>query len=144
MKTNSSDPAFAAGMARHGLRSTPQREHVYRILLQERDHPTAEQVFMRAKRRMPEISLATVYNCLEALVQCDLVRLVRVQRGPSRFCPNMRKHGHFHCERCGRMFDVDLTDGSAWAIPGGFRVASCEVTLRGECGECARMDGSEN
>ena len=59
-----------------GFRFTPQREHVYDVLLQKRDHPTAEEVFIRAKREMPDISMATVYNCLDALVECGLVRQV--------------------------------------------------------------------
>src|SRR5262245_58297607 len=56
-----------------GFRFTPQREHVYSVLLQKRDHPTAEEVFIRAKREIPDISMATVYNCLDALVKCGLV-----------------------------------------------------------------------
>ncbi len=57
-------------LAKGGFRFTPQRERVYSVLLKRRDHPTAEEVFIRAKQAMPEISRATVYNCLEALVQC--------------------------------------------------------------------------
>ena len=57
-----------ARLATGGFRFTPQREHVYGVLLEERDHPTAEQVFLRAKKAMPDISMATVYNCLDALV----------------------------------------------------------------------------
>ena len=40
-----------------------------RCCVEKRDHPTAEEVFIRAKRGMPEISMATVYNCLDALVR---------------------------------------------------------------------------
>src|SRR2546430_17168938 len=67
-------------LATSGLRLTPQREHVYTVLMGERDHPTAEQVFMRAKKGMPDISMATVYNCLDALVKCRLVREVNLDR----------------------------------------------------------------
>src|SRR2546428_2832901 len=87
-----------------GLRFTRQRQHVYKVLLGRRDHPTAEEVFIRAKRRMPEISMATVYNCLDALVKSRLVRLVNVNRGATRFCPNMGEHFHFYCEECGEVF----------------------------------------
>ena len=53
-----------------GLRMTKQRKVVYGVLIDEkRDHPTASEVFTRAQNRMPSISLATVYNCLETLVQ---------------------------------------------------------------------------
>ena len=72
-------------LATSGLRLTPQREHVYNVLLGERDHPTAEQVFLRAKKDMPDISMATVYNCLDALVTSGLVKQVNLDRGATRF-----------------------------------------------------------
>ena len=78
-------------LATSGFRFTPQREHVYAVLLRKRDHPTAEEVFIRAKREMPEISMATVYNCLDALVKCGLARQVTLERGATRFCPNMQR-----------------------------------------------------
>src|SRR5262252_5381608 len=80
-----------------GFRFTPQRQHVYDVLLKKRDHPTAEEVFIRAKREMPEISMATVYNCLDALVKSGLARQVTVGRGATRFCPNMEEHCHYYC-----------------------------------------------
>ncbi len=91
-------------LARGGFRFTPQREHVYAVLLQKRDHPTAEQVFIRAKREMPDISMATVYNCLDALVKCGLARQVTLERGAARFCPNMREHCHFYCDSVRQCF----------------------------------------
>src|ERR1035441_959110 len=66
------------------FRFTPQRQQVYDVLIQKRDHPTAEEVFIRAKQAMPDISMATVYNCLDALVQCGLVRQVQLERGATR------------------------------------------------------------
>ena len=59
-------------LATSGFRFTPQRRAVYDVLLHKRDHPTAEEVFIRAKKAMPEISHATVYNCLGALVESGL------------------------------------------------------------------------
>ena len=76
---------------------TKQRKVVYEILMDERDHPTASEVFLRAKAQMPGISLATVYNCLEAMTQAGLIKQVNVVREASRFCPNLRPHAHFFC-----------------------------------------------
>src|SRR5437899_2592920 len=95
-------------LAVKGFRLTPQREHVYRVLLQEREHPTAEQVFMRAKKSLPDISMATVYNCLDFLVKCSLVKEVNLDRTAMRYCPNMHEHCHFHCDECGGVFDIDF------------------------------------
>ena len=122
-----------------GLRLTPQRQQVYEVLLQKRDDPTAEEVFIRAKRAMPEISHATVYNCLDALVQCGLVRQVQLDRGAARFCPNMREHGHFYCHVCGRIYDVDLPANlqPMVSLPCGFKAQRVEIAVHGACSDCA-------
>jgi Fur family transcriptional regulator, peroxide stress response regulator len=124
-------------LARGGFRFTPQREHVYSVLLQERDHPTAEQVFIRAKRGMPDISMATVYNCLDALVKCGLARQVTLARGATRFCPNMKPHSHFYCDNCEGVFDVKAWVEGDLALPEGFEAERCELTIRGRCPKCA-------
>lgn len=124
-----------------GFRSTRQREDVYNVLLNKRDHPTAEAVFIRAKRANPGISMATVYNCLDALVQCGLVREVNLDRGATRFCPNMEEHCHFYCDRCGQVFDVMMPADPPpprVKLPRGFRPARYQVSVRGCCAACAR------
>ena len=75
-----SETTLETGMlpeAPHGFRWTRQRREVYQVLLQERDHPTATELFLRAKAHIPDISLATVYNCLETLTQAGLVKVSR-------------------------------------------------------------------
>jgi Fur family peroxide stress response transcriptional regulator len=128
---------FSERLAASGLRLTPQRREVYEVLLQQRDHPTAEEVFIRAKADMPDISMATVYNCLTALVQCGLVRQVSLERGAARFCPNMHEHGHFYCDHCEEVFDVDLSPEVAIALPRGFRAERYDIAVHGACPKCA-------
>jgi Fur family peroxide stress response transcriptional regulator len=138
------DSQFNQRLAEGGLRLTPQREHVYRVLLDKRDHPTAETVFLRAKQTRPDISMATVYNCLDALVRCGLVKAVHHHRGATQYCPNMREHSHFYCESCGSVFDIDFVPQPAKAeipTPKGFKVTTYELTLRGLCSDCAAERG---
>jgi Fe2+ or Zn2+ uptake regulation protein len=121
-----------------GFRFTPQRQQVYDVLIQKRDHPTAEEVFIRAKQAMPDISMATVYNCLDALVQCGLVRQVQLERGATRFCPNMEEHCHYYCDECGTVFDVALTGNSTVVPrPKGFKIDHYEIAVHGLCASCA-------
>jgi Fur family peroxide stress response transcriptional regulator len=119
-----------------GLRMTPQRREVYRFLQQERNHPTANDVFIRVKDRLPNISLATVYNCLEALVQHGIIRQVNFDRESSRYCPNLSEHGHFHDEVTGVIHDVDFKPGINLAdvlnLPPGAVIDDVEITLRGK------------
>jgi len=119
-----------------GFRFTPQRQHVYEVILQKRDHPTAEEIFIRTKKAMPEISHATVYNCLDALVTCGLVRQVQLERGATRFCPNMEEHCHYFCDTCGEVFDVPLNSPTMPA-PKGFKVDHYDIAVHGLCAACA-------
>jgi len=147
MKKLEAPPSFLGLRERlqeSGLRVTPQRQHVYEVLLGKADHPTAEEVFIRAKRGMPEISMATVYNCLDALVRCELVRQVNHHREATRFCSNMQPHHHFYCDRCEGAYDIERTDDTATPpvpMPRGFKPSRYEVTIRGLCPECAKARG---
>ena len=136
--TQNSD-ALSQRLADSGLRSTPQREVVYNVLLKKRDHPTADEVYARVRAEMPTISLATVYNCLEALVQCNLVRSVNFERGPTRYCPNLRPHAHFHDEQTGKTHDIDLPadllDRVKSILPSGYNSSSIEIIFRGKVEE---------
>lgn len=127
---------LAQRLADSGLRATPQREIVYDVLLKKRDHPTADEVFARVKSERPTISLATVYNCLETLVSCDLVRAVNFERGPTRYCPNLRPHAHFHDERTGATHDIDLPPALLEKVksilPRDYDAKSVEIIFRGK------------
>jgi Fur family peroxide stress response transcriptional regulator len=125
-----------------GLRPTAQREVVFKIILEKRDHPTADEIFARVKSQMPTISLATVYNCLETLVQCQLIRQVNLERAPTRYCPNLHQHAHFHDETTGQIHDIDLPIELMAqlhdVLPAGFNASSVELTFRGDAAGTAQ------
>jgi len=130
---------FTQKLADSGLRATPQREVIYGSLLGQRDHPTADEVYARVKSEMPTISLATVYNCLETFVQRNLVRAVNFERGPTRYCPNLRPHAHFHDEAAGSTHDIDLPpellEQVKAILPQGYDASSIEISFRGKARE---------
>jgi len=135
-------------ISQKGFRFTAQRREVYDALLIRRDHPTAVEVFMRVQKKLPGISLATVYNCLETLTACGLVRAVNHDRQPSRYCANQEPHAHFFCERCSAIFDVPVVQGQpepvGWQLPLGATVTSHEISFRGLCPECAASENSQS
>lgn len=119
-----------------GLRPTPQREVVFKVILEKRTHPTADEIFAQVKAQMPTISLATVYNCLETLVQNGLVRQVNFDRAPTRYCPNLHEHAHFHDEVTGEVHDIEvpaelLTQLRA-LLPAGYDASAIELSFRGK------------
>ena len=123
-------------LRRGGSRITRQRELIFGILMDELNHPTAEEVYSRAKKELPGISLATVYNGLEALVSCGLIKQVHFERASTRFCPNLKEHAHFQCEQTGQVFDVPLGQDAfrylQEILPEGFSAKSISLSYVGQ------------
>ena len=118
-----------------GLRSTKQRASVYCSILDKQDHPTADDILIRVRKKLPSISLATVYNCLETLVDCGLVRQVNLDRASTRFCPNLAPHAHFKCSETGKIFDLSIDEESFNSLqsilPQGFKAQNFELSFSG-------------
>ena len=123
---------------RNGLKVTPQRELVFRILHGNDAHPTAEAVYAVAREAMPTISLKTVYQVLHDLADLGELQMLDVGTGAARFDPNVDGHQHLVCNACGTVRDVfvapELTVPSEQAH--GFEVTSSEVIFRGTCAAC--------
>ena len=138
MISTTQDMDLTQRLSNSGLRPTPQREVVYQVILAKRDHPTSEEVFDRVKVQMPTISLATVYNCLDALVQCGLIKQVNFVREPTRYCPNLHEHAHFHDESTGEIRDIqippDLMAQLRSLLPAGYAATGVDLSFRGSTG----------
>jgi Fur family transcriptional regulator, peroxide stress response regulator len=91
-----------------GWRYTRQRAEVFAHLRSVDSHPTAEQVFACVRRRLPNISLATVYKALDALVDAGLAARLADDDGPVRYDGKAHPHYHLRCERTGQLCDLEL------------------------------------
>ncbi|MBL9114431.1 MAG: transcriptional repressor [Verrucomicrobiaceae bacterium] len=123
-------------------RLTPHRRAVFQTLAESTDHPTALDLFTRIKTRSSDISLATVYNCLEHLTSNGLIKQVHLERGQSRYCANLHEHVHFHCEKCGKVTDAhpmaDFDPATYWNLPKGAKVTRTDVAIHGLCPDCTK------
>lgn len=83
-----------------------QREMILQYLLDNKNHPTAEQIYSELKQKSPSLSLATVYRNLNLL--CDLEKVQRLDTGESedRYDANVENHAHFICENCQGVTDI--------------------------------------
>jgi Fe2+ or Zn2+ uptake regulation protein len=123
-----------------GLKVTPQRECIFRVLYDTEVHPTAESIYATARQEMPMLSLKTVYQTLNDLAEMGEIQQLDLGTGSSRFDPNVDSHHHLVCTQCGRVrdlyvdFDVDVPPAKRQ----GFTVGSAEVIFRGVCADCRR------
>ena len=133
-------PEVAAAFRARGLRVTPQRSLVFRLVREMGpDHPSAEAVHVRATRQMPSLSLRTVYAILGELEDLGAIRSIDLGTGSKRFCVNPRRHQHLVCTRCGKIKDV-FVPADPVEVPAdqrqGFVITEQDVVFRGVCAGC--------
>lgn len=87
---------------------TRQRKVILEALQGLRSHPTADQVYQIVRRRLPRISLGTVYRNLDTLASVGLIRDIRLGGSPRRFDGMIDPHYHVRCLRCGRVDDAPV------------------------------------
>jgi Fe2+ or Zn2+ uptake regulation protein len=124
-----------------GLRVTPQRQAIFRLLEGDLSHPTVESLFDRARTDMPTISLKTVYQTVHDLEALGEVRVLDLGTGSVRVDPNVEDdHHHLLCTTCGRVRDVPV-EFDGLNVPLRFRrdftVDDVQVIFRGHCNHCS-------
>jgi Fur family peroxide stress response transcriptional regulator len=132
---------FTAFCRRQGLKVTHQRTEIFRELARTEEHPDAETIHARVRKRIPALSLDTVYRTLRTLEEYGVISRVGSTRERIRFDANTERHHHFVCTECGKVGDFycdafdDVEAPSEVAAMGN--VNSVYVELRGVCRECA-------
>lgn len=124
-------------------RMTAQRRVIAQALDGDHVHLTVEQVFQRARRHLPELSLATVYNTLNELVALKELQQMEVPGSPTRYDPNTEhRHDHLVCLRCGEVHDVfprgklQLPESQRF----GHRIVGQETVFKGYCPRCSHSE----
>ena len=120
---------------------TKQREAVLRVIRQSDEHLTANEVFEDARRLLPGISFATVYNSLHYLKNTGYIAEINFGNGASRFDALTSRHDHAICTKCGKLVDMEielpLEVVNFAAEFSRFKIESIELTLRGLCPKCS-------
>jgi Fur family peroxide stress response transcriptional regulator len=124
-----------------GLGFTKQRQVVLQVIRESNEHPTANEVFEDARRLLPSISFATVYNSLRYLRDAGHIAEICFGNGASRFDALTSRHDHAICTKCGKMVDMEIElppEVIKFATEfSKFKLESIELTLRGICLQCS-------
>jgi len=125
---------------RTSARKTRQLSLVWQAIKDDKSHPTADQIYARVRRKLPNISLGTVYRNLQKLVGSKKLQVLMLGRS-QHFDPLVQRHQHFICEVCDRVFDV-LVDAQREIRPAqlpeeGFTVTSHQLAFYGTCKTCS-------
>ncbi len=127
------------------FRMTSQRRLILEVLKGSKTHPSADGVYREVRKKLPRISLGTVYRNLEIMANQGRVAMISTPKGQRRFDYDTAAHPHFYCVRCGRIEDVPLTvlpsalDGTdSWFQ--GRVIQGVALHFHGLCTECLKSD----
>jgi Fur family peroxide stress response transcriptional regulator len=127
-------------MRERGLRITPQREAILEYLLSTEDHPSARQVWKAARKKVPGISLSTVYSSLAELSRLRLIKELEFNEMENRYEGNLAQHINLICTKCGRISDymtAHTIDMEQVRETTRFRAFQSRFELYGTCTDCA-------
>ena len=130
------------------LRLTPQRLAICRYLANTDTHPTAQDVYQALKPDFPSLSLATVYNTLEALVSLGAIHVLGdAGDDTTHYDANIDPHINLMCIHCHRIVDLPSPTVASLeeeaATQSGFRILGARVIYYGICPACQNASGSE-
>jgi len=115
---------------------TKYARQILEIVNKAKEHPTAEQVYLKLKNKQPKVVLATIYNNLNMLYREGYIRKISVEGWPDRY-DNATKHDHLVCKVCGKLTDLhvdDLTETLSGQI--GEEMLSYELIVKHVCDDC--------
>jgi len=132
--------AFRARCREAGLKITPQRMAVYKVLIESKQHPSADVVFRKVREEIPNISLDTVNRTLLTLADIGAASIVEGSGDVKRFDGKLEPHQHFKCIKCKRIVDFHYKPFDKIPIPKNisrrFTVLKKTVYFEGVCDLC--------
>ena len=124
------------------IRMTKQRKFILEELKKSKFHPTADELYEQVRKRLPRISLGTIYRNLEIMNRKGLIRRIDTGDGPHRFDGDLRIHYHTKCQKCGRIADLnqneipELDRIQRLELP--FDIQRVKIEFEDICDECKR------
>jgi Fur family peroxide stress response transcriptional regulator len=142
LSVNAMMDVFYRRSKEHGLKITPQRTAIYEELLKAKDHPSADDIYRRISKKIPNISFDTVNRTLLTFSKIGITNVVEGYGQPKRYDPDMDTHHHFRCIQCNSIIDFHNKNYDNIAVPEEinkqFTVIHKKVVLEGLCDKCRK------
>lgn len=121
----------------NGIKPSYQRIKIFEFLMNTKEHPTVDTIYKSLVTDIPTLSKTTVYNTLNLFVESNITHLITIEENETRYDADISIHGHFKCEKCGRVadFSVDLGMISCDELA-GFQINQKHVYFKGVCDHC--------
>ncbi len=129
-------------LRKNGLKATSQRLAIIQAIMDQREHPTAEEIHARLAERHPTISRSTVYDTLARLTELGIVDALKIGDGATHYEFHNHPHVNVVCVECQRIVDLDTDHIEPFLDhvrqETSHEVHDQQIKLRGRCRDCAK------
>ncbi len=124
-----------------GLRMTPNRITIFKLIKPLKTHPTVDEVFKLVKPVIPSVTYDTVNRTMQTFHDCGLIQKTETYGSTRRFDTQTHSHNHFHCTECGNIYDIELNSNekeveNLTVLPENFTITGMRIVYSGICSSC--------
>ena len=122
----------------HEIKPSYQRIKIFQYLVENKNHPTVDMIYKALCTEIPTLSKTTVYNTLNLFIEKKIVNVIVIEENETRYDSVMAVHGHFKCEKCGKIYDIGINQN----ILEDVKLKNCEIKeqhyyFKGICQDCS-------
>lgn len=128
---------IGAYLKSHDIKPSFQRMKIFEYLISHRNHPTVEMIYKTLVKEIPTLSKTTVYNTLNLFVEKKIAIVIVIEENETRYDADMEIHGHFKCEECSAVYDIDV-EAEKMQIKSldNFQINEHHLYFKGICDKC--------
>ena len=120
-----------------GVKPSYPRMRIMSYLLENKTHPTVDEIYVNLLSEIPTLSKTTVYNTLGLFKERGLVQLLTIEEGEARYDADVGLHIHFQCNKCGKVYDFyPEAQMVEFGLPKGFEITEKHIYFKGICPSC--------
>ena len=128
-------------LKKHNINPSHQRIKIFEYLLQNRTHPTVDEIFKSLMAEIKTLSKTTVYNTLKLFIEKEVVKAIVIEDNEVRYDANVNFHGHFKCLCCNTIYDFNMDDSILRNEDlKGFQINEQHLYIKGICKACLNKD----
>jgi len=128
---------IGAYLKSHNIKPSFQRMKIFEYLITHRNHPTVEMIYKTLVKEIPTLSKTTVYNTLNLFVEKRIAIVIVIEENETRYDADMEIHGHFKCEECSAVYDIDIeVEKIDIRSLDNFQINEHHLYFKGICNKC--------
>ncbi|MCK4764558.1 MAG: transcriptional repressor [Candidatus Aminicenantes bacterium] len=121
----------------NGIKPSYQRIKIYEYLVKYYNHPTVDMIYRELVPKIPTLSKTTVYNTLNLFIEKKITAIIVIDENETRYDAGTSVHGHFQCNECARIDDIDIDLSKIEIpIPEHYEVSEQHFYFKGKCSNC--------